>query len=243
MDSAHVRYEELAVGHVLGGLAAADAADFRAHLLGCRNCRLRVAELREIAADLVVAEREERADARVRTEVAPTATGGEPHLELDPPGPALSRRHIGLGAAMLVLLVGTLAFWNLHLRTQIATVAAVAERQEETLTVLADGVPVATDLLGTTRGVVAVDGDRVGFSLSALPPPVDDERLVVWLLDTDEGDVAVLLASGGEGQLTGTVEDRDASTLVVTAQPIGEDDEAPSGRELVRADLATPTDP
>jgi hypothetical protein len=242
VDSAHVRYEELAVGHVLGGLVAADAADFRAHLLGCRECRLRVAELREIAADLVVAEREERADARVRTEVAQAGTEDGAHVEADPRGPALSSRHVGIGAVVLVLVLGTLAFWNLHLRTQVATVGAVAERQEDTLTVVADGVPVATEFADTTRGVVAVDGDRVGFTLSALPPLADGERLVVWLLDTEDGDVAVLLAGEGEGQLSGTVEDRDASTLVVTAQPVREDDAAPSGRELVRADLATPAD-
>ena len=36
---------------MLGGLAASDAADFRAHLLGCPTCRRRVAELRSAIAE------------------------------------------------------------------------------------------------------------------------------------------------------------------------------------------------
>ena len=66
---AHQRYERMAVGHVLGGLDEVDAAAFRAHLVGCRDCRKRVNELRDIASDLATAAREERAAVRSAIEV------------------------------------------------------------------------------------------------------------------------------------------------------------------------------
>jgi anti-sigma factor RsiW len=70
MADEHRRFEHLAVGHVLGGLDPVDAAEFRVHLTGCRDCRRRVAELRAIATDMAAAEREERAASRLQTEVA-----------------------------------------------------------------------------------------------------------------------------------------------------------------------------
>jgi anti-sigma factor RsiW len=175
VDETHERYEALAVGHVLGGLPPAAAADFRHHLTGCRDCRLRVAELRSIADDLAAAEREERAEARVRTEVAQQTTEGHDG-DVDPRGPALTSRHLGLGALVIILVATGLAFWNLHLRTQVATLTGVAEQQDDTLTGLADGIPVVTEFPGDGRGVVVADGQQVAFSLPGLEPLAGGER-------------------------------------------------------------------
>jgi hypothetical protein len=244
VDEAHERYEALAVGHVLGGLAAVDAAAFRDHLLGCRDCRLRVAELRDIAADLAAAEREERADARVRTEVArrtaEAATDAEAFGD-DGRGPTVTARHLGIGALVIIVAAGLLAFWNLHLRTQVAAVTSVVERQEATLSGVAGGLPVATVMVDSTRGLVTVDDDRVAFALVELPTVTTDERVVVWLTDTDEdGDVAVLVATAEEGELAAAVERRGADELVITAQTLDDTGDGPGGRELVRADLDAP---
>jgi hypothetical protein len=243
VKSEHERYEELAVGHVLGGLPASDAADFRAHLLGCRDCRLRVAELRDIAADLAAAEREERSETRLRTaertserpDVEPVA-GAEP-------ASGMSARHVGFGAIVIVLVAGVLAFWNLHLRAQVAAIDTVVERSERTLVDLASGVPVTTELAGATRGLVVIDGDGVAFSFTDLPQLRDTERLVVWLDGTEDGAVPVLLGQDDRGHLAGSVPDEDADVLLVTVEGPGELDDGPAGRELVRADLGEAAPP
>lgn len=235
---AHERYEELAVGHVLGGLDAADAAAFRSHLLGCRDCRLRVAELRDIAADLAAAEREERAEARVRTEVARRVDVSEDE-DAEPRGPTtgLSTRALGVAAVLAAVLLGLLAFWNLHLRTQGAVHAQAADRSTTTLRELAEGVPVALELSGRTTGIVVVDGEQIAFTFAQLPALAEDERLVLWLLGTGEGDLPTIQARPDErGALAGTLADEGATELVLTVET-GALAEAPSDREVVRAEL------
>jgi hypothetical protein len=233
--SAHERYEELAVGHVLGGLAAGDAADFRSHLLGCRDCRLRVAELRDIAAELAAAEREERAEARVRTEVAQRTSEVESETP-DPPRSPVPARALGVGIVLLVLVFGALAFWNLHLRTQVASLEVLAERQDDALTELATGVSVAVDAVGPTSGLVIVDEETVAFSFVDLPQLVGTERYVVWLLGVADGSEPVLIARTEERRVAGAVLREGGDELLVTVEH-GPTGEAASGREVARADL------
>lgn len=239
MDSEHERFESLAVGHVLGGLAAPAAAEFRGHLLGCRDCRSRVAELRDIAADLVAAEREERAEARVRTEVAREAAQGDAVDDgRDPAGPRLSSVQLAVAAVVLVLAIGALAFWNLHLRAQVSVASGQIERLEGATTGIAGGIPVVIDLAEGTRGVVAVDGEGVAFSFVDLPPVTGSERVTVWLEGAEEG--PTVAAIGTEPTLAGRVADRDAAELVVTIEDVETTPTAPGARELVRADLDRP---
>jgi anti-sigma-K factor RskA len=237
MTGEHERYEALAVGHVLGGLDAAAAADFRTHLLGCRDCRLRVAELRDLAADLAAAERDERAQAQVRTEVARRVDDEAPPTE---PASRIGVRHVTVATVVVVLFAAAMAFWNLHLRTASSTYASVAEYRGDTLRELASGVPVATELATGVQGLVVVDGDQVAFTLDGLPRLADDERVVVWLTGTDDGDVPALRIHAfqvGAGVLAGHVEDRGAQELVITRQR-GAPTSSPSGEVLARADLS-----
>jgi anti-sigma-K factor RskA len=238
MTSEHERYEALAVGHVLGGLDAAAAADFRTHLLGCRDCRLRVAELRDLAADLAAAERDERAQAQVRTEVARRVDADEvPPVE---PPSRIGIRHVTVATVVVVLFAAAMAFWNLHLRTASTTYASVAEYRGDTLRELASGVPVATELATGVQGLVVVDGDQVAFTLDGLPRLADDERLVVWLTGTDDGDVPALRIHAlqvGAGVLAGHIEDRGAEELVITRQR-GTPTSSPAGEVIARADLS-----
>ncbi len=235
MDT-HERYEQLAVGHVLGGLDAGDAADFRAHLLGCRDCRMRVAELRDIAADLAAAEREERAQARVRTEVEQlTATETD---VADEPGPGVSSRALAVVAVVAVVTFGLLAFWNLHLRTQVTTAERLDERQSAALAELAVGVPVTVEVTGSGSGLVVVDEQDVAFSFVALPELAYDERYVVWLTGGPDGDEPTLVTRTPDGRLAGTGTLAGARELVVTVETAPGRPTAPAGREVARADLA-----
>jgi anti-sigma-K factor RskA len=238
MAGEHERYEQLAVGHVLGGLEAAAAADFRRHLVGCRDCRLRVAELRDIAADLVAAERDERTQAQVRTEVArrvvdedEEAGGTSPHR--------IGVRHVTVATVLVVVFAAAMGFWNLHLRTAANTYAQVAEYRGTTLQELASGIPVTADYAEGIHGLVVVDGEQVAFSLDGVPTLRDDERVVVWLTGTEDGSVPALRIHAfqlGAGVLAGHVHDRGAETLVITRQR-GMPTEEPAGDVLVRADL------
>ena len=236
MAAEHQRYEELAVGHVLGGLDPADAASFRAHLISCRDCRLRVAELRDIAAGLQVAEREERAHARLRTKV------DEDQPEEEAGGAASLPRQRSRPSTVVVflVLVGLLAlvlFWNLHLRTRDAALGALADGRAETLQELAVGVPVPVTTAEGVDAIVVVDDQDVAFSVTGLPEPAAGERLVVWLLDGPDGDRPVmqrLTTSDQPGSLSGTVETRGEQDLAVTIEA-GRPGPIPQGAELVRA--------
>ncbi|GGI05021.1 anti-sigma factor domain-containing protein [Egicoccus halophilus] len=240
MRGEHERYEELAVGHVLGGLDAGDAADFRSHLLGCRDCRLRVAELRDLAADLAAAEREERARAKVRTEVVRRDDVEDPE-----PAAATSRigiRHVTVATIAVLLLAGAMGFWNLHLRTAAAAYAQAATYRGETLRLLAGGVSVPVDVAEDVTALVIVDGERVAFTVRDLPSLAEGERLEVWLIDGDEvvrAGPPVTEADLDDGALAGHVDDADAATLVVSRET-GPYVGRPAGPELVRARLLAP---
>lgn len=237
----HERYEELAVGHVLGGLDASDAADFRSHLLGCRDCRLRVAELRDIAADLAAAEREERSEARVRTEVARrTAEAGEGQDGDGVERPGLRSGVFAFAVVAAVIIFGALAFWNLHLRTQVAALDLLVERQDDALAELAHGASVVVDAVAPASGLVVVDEDEVAFSFVDLPPLAGRERYVVWLRSTEDGDQQVLIARSDGRSVAGVTERRGARELVVSVEE-GAVGSAPAvGREVARADLTAP---
>ena len=236
MGDEHERFEELAVGHVLGGLEAADAARFRSHLIGCRACRSRVAELRSIAADLVAAERDELASTMVRTEVA-RQEGEEP--EPAQPSQRLTIRHVTLAVVVVALLGAAMAFWNLHLRTVAAGYLEVAETRGDTLRELATGVVVPTEAAEGVEATVVVDGEQVAFTLAGLPRLEDGDVLVAWLVDADDGAEAVLFApaAGVEGDaISAHVDDGGASRLVISVER-GSPGERPNGVEILSAVL------
>lgn len=232
----HQRFETLAVGHVLGGLDGADAAAFRDHLQRCEGCRRRVAELRSIADDLAAAERDERAQAQARDQ-AQTGDASEP----DVPAPApLTRGQLGATIVVVAVVVALLGFWNLHLRTQVELAVDAATRAEETLEVLAVGRAVAVEVAETVRGQVVADDATVALALAGLPPLEPDERVVVWLLGTDDGDVPALLGRDDEGRLTATLELDGADGVLVTVEQLSGAGvpEEPGSRELLRGELA-----
>lgn len=239
MGSQHERYEKLAVGHVLGGLDATESSDFRGHLLGCRDCRLRVAELRDLAADLAAAERDERARALVRTEVA---RRDEPD-EAGPAGrPRLGIRHVTLAVLVVMVLAVGMGFWNLHLRTAAAGYAQAAGYRGDTLRVLAAGQAVALEVEGAVVARVVVDDAEIGFTVSRLPELAEGERLEIWLTTAD-GPVRALAPVPArhvtEGDVAGHLERAGARELLITRER-GPVRDTPGSQVLVRADLDAP---
>lgn len=231
----HEHWDELALGHVLGGLPQGEASAFRGHLVDCRQCRARVAELRSMASDLMAVEREERITRRTETQTeARREVAGQTE-----PEPSDQRRW-GVLAAIVAgaLLLGGLSFWNAHLRTQNAQLVAHAETQERTMDVLGAGTVVPLQTSGAVTGVVAVDGDRVAYALSGLPVPSSAERLVVWLeIDDELESRAVHTPTQIEpGRLASWLAAADASRLVITVESLMVPEE-PQGPPLVEADL------
>lgn len=228
----HGRFEELAVGHVLGGLPTREAAVFRSHLLECRECRRHVAELRDIAADLAQAEREERRRAATKIEVA--RRQGPEDDDVEPPwwrGPIVMAT---AGVLVVVLLLGLLV-WNYHLRQGNRELLTTTTEREQVIETLAGGELVDVDLYKGVRGVVAVTGDGVAVSLVGIPE-VAGEQVVVWLLDDDDGAVWRHPVTPSAGRLALHERRRGADWLVVSQQagPLGE---GPTGDVLTRAKL------
>lgn len=233
----HEHWDQLALGHVLGGLPDGEASAFRGHLVDCRQCRARVAELRSMASDLMAVEREERVAQRTetQTEARREVDGDTEHV----PGRSDRPRWTVLAAIVVAALVlGGLSFWNAHLRTQNVQLVGLAERQERTMDVLGAGTVVPVQTSGAVTGVVAVDGDRVAYVLSGLPVPEGGERLVVWLeVDGELESRAVHTpAQIDPGRLASWLLATDASRLLVTVESIMVP-EQPDGDPLVEADL------
>ena len=242
MDFGHEHFQELAVGHVLGGLEPDDAAEFRSHLVGCRDCRARVSELRGIASDLERADRDERARALVQTELAepeetPEASGAR-RGETDASGPRIGVRHVTIAVIGVMLLAGAMGFWNLHLRTGTSMLTTLAEQHAHTLEVLAAGITVEVEADHPVRGLAAVDGDHVALTLTGVDEPADGQRVVAWLRDDAEVvPAAELRSSGGdEGTVAVVLEDQGAQHLEVTLED-GEVPDQPGGPTLATVDL------
>jgi hypothetical protein len=235
MNEDHERYQQLAVGHVLGGLAAEDASSFRAHLLGCRDCRLRVAELRGIASDLEAAERDERARALITARDEDEQDLEEPP---QPPRPRVGIRHVTVAVVVVALLAGVMAFWNLHLRTTTAAATGVAEQQTDVLEILAEGLPLSVEGRHPVQGVAAISDGDVAVSVVGLPD-LDQRQLVVWRRGEDgvEPVRTVSARQLGDGPLALAVEADGADELVLSLEeaPLGE---GPDGPPIARVTLS-----
>jgi hypothetical protein len=238
MAGAHEHYEAMAVGHVLGGLSVEQASAFRDHLLDCRSCRERVAELRGIADELAAAERDERSRAAVRTELAQTVEQDE-DLAFDA-GRRLQGRHLAVMAVALALVLGLLGFWNLHLRALGASSAAVVAQQETTLELLASGVPLTAEAGDGITAIAATDGERLAISVAGIDPLGPDEVLVGWMVGGSlAGPQAALLVRRdqvGGGPIAVTRATDGAAEFVLTRER-GRPGDAPGEQRLLTVAL------
>lgn len=237
MANIHGRYDELAVGHVLGGLTSRQSAEFRNHLHGCAECRARVAELHGIADDLAAAEREERS----QTPATAERPGRE---ESGPPGPVTGRIGIGhvTAAVLVVLALATaMAFWNLHLRTTSVAYQAVVAAQDDALARFATGEELLPTLAEGVRARVVADGDTVTLTLAGLEPLAEGERLVAWFGGAPDPGAAPPRILAGPGELeSGTaavsLERNGAASLRVTRE-VGTGHRLPQGPTVLTVEL------
>jgi anti-sigma factor RsiW len=235
MGEAHTRFEELAVGHVLGGLSARQAAEFRRHLTACDGCRSRVAELHGIADELAAAEREELSRAT-------TTMPLDPDHEVRPePGGRIGVPQVTAAVLVVLALAVGMAFWNLHLRTTVTTLRGVAEAQGEALTQLASGAALEPTLAPGVSGQVVTDGAVATVTLAGLEPLADDERLVAWFsggADPNRTPPRVLAGPGSleDGSVTASLEVYDATELRVTRE-VGTSQRLPQGPQVLQVVL------
>ncbi len=229
--SIHARYEQLALSHVLGGLARGEADEFRAHLRGCADCRTRVAELRGISSSLDAAARDERR----RVEQVPPE-------RRDPPAMQVERRGWGRLSVVLVavfVLFGV-GFWNLHLRASADAYFATAEEQAAILRDLAAGTLVEDPALGPVAARVGVAGSRVVVVIADGGPLGSDERLVAWLEPLGSSPAEAVVLSVGPRSTTevATRFERGAAThLIVTRERGLLSSSGPRGAEVLRVRL------
>jgi hypothetical protein len=227
----HARFEQLALSHVLGGLARGDADEFRSHLRSCVDCRARVAELRGISSSLDAAAREERrraADGRVpeRRDPAPSA-------------PQRGARKVGVVVVSMIVVLA-FAFWNLHLRTSADAYLEAAEERSAILKDLAVGRLLDDPSFELVAARVAVAGPRVILIIADGGPLGSDERLVAWLEPLGASTaVATVLAVGPTPvtEVAVRIDRGSASQLVVTRERGLLSSSGPRGTELVRVAL------
>ncbi|MFP4311854.1 MAG: zf-HC2 domain-containing protein [Nitriliruptoraceae bacterium] len=237
MSEAHTRYESLAVGHVLGGLRPEQAREFRQHLRSCEGCRARVTELEQIATELAAAEREERAQRALAAE----DDGPPEHLEDRPVAGGIGVPQVTAAVLVVLALAIAMGFWNLHLRTSVTTLTAVAEAQGDALARLASGAALDPDLAPGVSGQVVTDGASVTLALAGLDPLRADERLVAWFegAPDPEGAPPRVLAGPGElteGDVAASIETQGATVLRVTRE-VGTSQRAPQGPQVLEVAL------
>lgn len=212
----HDRFDGLAVEHVLGSLSTPEDAEFRSHLLSCRDCRMRVAELRDMAAGMAAAEREERAQLRTKTE---TEQRREAPAE---PAPPWWRRPgaVTAGVAGVVVVVLGLLFWNLHLRTVNLTARQAVAFDENVLAGLAEGELAQVETADGVTGLAAVTAEGVALTVAGLPEVAENRWQVVWLRTAAEGWSKRLVSSDGapDGRLATTLEAADPLDLVISIE-------------------------
>ncbi len=243
MVEGHERFEELALQHVLGGLSSSHAAIFRAHLVECRDCRLRVAELRDMAAELAATEREERRRSAVATQVArEEGTSEEPRSWL----PWSSPRWAMLAVVLAALIVVVLLFWNYHLRRVTAQYKGALEYQAGVLEVLGSGEPLPVQTREGVRGIAAIRDSNVAVDLLRLPT-LAEAQVAIWLVPVEgEAELAPLPSNGqlpflvplpGNGQLPFVVPVGDTDTVLVTLEPGGHQPPIPGDRVVASIPL------
>ncbi len=192
-------WDELALGHVLGGLSSGDGSRFRRHLVGCELCRGRVAELRGVASAMADAEREELANARelVDVEDGRGADGaGRRHDALVLP----PQWRVLVTSVVVVLTLVVLSGWVAQLRTENAELQRVTDVQERALAALGTGQVLTLRGDVGPVGAIAVTSDRVAYTLTRVPEVALGRQLVVWM-DVD-GDVRPVAA-----HVSGAIED------------------------------------
>lgn len=236
---AHLRWDEMAVGHVLGGLDDVDRALFREHLTTCADCRSRVSELRAMASSIEAA--------ASTSEHPPAAVSLQDVDEAAVPRRARVWRERRSAVVTLAAIAISLAaiMWLLAAVGRDSQLVSTARVREATLEALGRGTPAVATFAEGVRGVVVASNSDIAWTLTGLPDLADDERIAVWFtrvadgVDTPAITMTLLPFSRqqvSEGRLAGSVVDASSAELLVTIETVPLPSQ-PTGIELVRAQL------
>lgn len=238
----HAQWEAQALGHVMGGLKPDASSEFRRHLLGCSHCKAQVRELRDLAGSLQIAARDEQSMQAIRL----AARADPEREERSTPEPVTVSGRVLVIVVATVVAIGLLVFSNMQQRQLAASSSALATAQASVITALGSGLVIDdVTMAGGASGVIVADENTIAWSLSRLPHTTDTKWLVVWLVTDGAAEPVQVVRPGDQspGELTGTVPDDEADTLVVT-MTLNNDLESPvtgvdpPGAQQVLADLS-----
>lgn len=177
----HATWEELAVGHALSALEPEDEETFLAHLRGCDLCAATLGEMRDLSAQLAYAAEPEEPPAGLRGRILDgVRTSGRPAMfpqqrDVTPlPDrarrlPPLTTRFVATAASLV--LVFSLAAWNLHLRSNLETQRRVADRARTIERLVADPATRQVRLTSDSgaHGTVLIHDGRASLVLEGFP--------------------------------------------------------------------------
>jgi hypothetical protein len=236
--SEHRHFEEMAVGHVLGGLDTDQGRVFRAHLLECSDCRARVGELRAIAHDLAGVERDERRERSVQA----VETKSRQDVEAAPEASAGGRQPSRiLFVVLLGLLVGLLSY-TFVLRGNLSRAETALEERFQASAALEHGaeLPVRYRAPGIDATVKA-HGDRIVVLMDGVSQ--SHEHAIYLVRDLAEGPRTVYRhpMSEQDGRVFVMLPLRgNENRLIVTEGAVGFD---PNGDRILEAEIPEGTGP
>lgn len=228
---AHNTFEELAVRHVLGGLAEQEAQVFRAHLLECGECRARVGELRAIASNLADVERDERRQRAAkaletkRRERERDDDGGDDRVA---PSPRSMRLLFFGGIGIMILL----AVWNFSLRSNNIELQRLLVAEQNASAVINFGTSWVT-VSGPAEGVAREGDGRLAVFVDGLAA----EQVYGVYVRAENDDVLFfddVRAVDGRVRLLVDRPD-EAAKIQVWRPPSGQPGEQPAGRQVFGA--------
>ncbi len=220
---------DLAAAYALDALDGDELDAYVEHLAGCGQCRHEVAQLREAAGSLAVAEAVEPP-----VELRSKVLGSLSEESSRAPSRGSLRWAWGTAAAasvIVVVLAGLLASTTgrLSVAEQVAEVYVAADAQVVVVDSSQVGPAQFTYSSAQRRGVF------VGFSM---PQPSSDQTYQLWLIGPDGPVPAGTFSPEADGSASVLVEGEVHSGLVLglTEEPAG-GSEQPTGDVLLAADL------
>jgi anti-sigma-K factor RskA len=231
----------LAAAYAVDALPAEERAFFERHLASCRRCAEEVAEHREAAAALAMADAQAppaALRARVMDQIAVTAQEPNATSSGAPPGGAVSpldRRRAflqGAAAALLVAVLAVAGVMALLLPDDSGEVALDAAFLAQAQSVRLDA-PEGT----AATFYYSPEDDEGWLVVDGLDPLSSDEAYQLWLFhDEQPVPAGVFAAEGGRVAFRADAQVRGAEVVAVTVEPAGGLPE-PSGPVVLSAPL------
>ncbi|MGH8890455.1 MAG: anti-sigma factor domain-containing protein [Acidothermaceae bacterium] len=190
----HERWAELAAGHVLSSLDEVDEAAYLEHSSHCESCRQLELDLSETLGELAQLPPQLAPPPSLRASIMKAVIeDDEKHtatvVPIDfasarPPGRASNRKPVWMAAAaagIAIVVAGSIA-WGIGGQKQASVAARCAKVSCPTITLDADGSPVATVMVLDKAAYVQADG---------LPATPSGHTYVLWRISAGKSPVGV----------------------------------------------------